>query len=75
MVMSLPVETGRAEPEGLSAAERQVASEAASGLSNAAIGKKRGRSPRTIANQLASIYRKLGIASRAELATHLLKRR
>ncbi len=75
VVMSLPTGTGAAEPEGLSAAERQVAADAASGLSNAAIAKKRGRSPRTIANQLASIYRKLKVASRAELATRLLKHR
>ena len=75
VVMSLPTGSPASQSEGLSAAERQVADDAASGLSNGAIAKKRGRSPRTIANQLASIYRKLDVASRAELATRLLKHR
>lgn len=76
VVMSLPSGASTSElTDGLSAAERQVAGDAAAGLSNAAIAKKRGRSPRTIANQLASIYRKLGVASRAELAARLLERR
>jgi len=52
----------------LSAAEREVARLAASGLSNAEIARARGASPRTIANQLASIYGKLGVDSRAQLA-------
>jgi len=68
IVMSLPTGTSGNSYTQLSAAEREVASDAAAGLSNAAIAKKRGRSTRTIANQLASIYRKLGVASRAELA-------
>lgn len=73
VVMSLS--TGTTGPmEELSAAEREVAGDAASGMSNAAIAKKRGRSPRTIANQLASIFRKLGVSSRAELAARLLER-
>lgn len=74
VVMSSPA-TSPAMAEGLSAAEREVAGDAAAGLSNAAIAKKRGRSPRTIANQLASIYRKLGVVSRAELAARLLESR
>jgi len=73
VVMSLP--TGTTSPEGLSSAEREVANDAAAGLSNAAIAKKRGRSVRTIANQLASVYRKLSVASRAELAARSLERR
>lgn len=74
VVLSLP--TGAPETfDDLSAAERYVASDAAVGLSNAAIARKRGRSPRTIANQLASIYRKLGVSSRAELAARQLGRR
>ncbi len=75
MVMSLPAAATAALDLVLSAAEVQVANDAATGLSNAAIGKKRSRSPRTVANQLASIYRKLGVASRAELAARLLERR
>jgi DNA-binding NarL/FixJ family response regulator len=73
VVMSLPANP-HANDEGLSEAERLVAADAAAGLSNAAIAKKRGRSARTIANQLASVYRKLDVASRAELAARLLER-
>ena len=66
-VISVPV-----EPAGLldalSATEREVVHLALSGLSNAQIGKRRRTSPRTIANQLAAAYRKLGVRSRAELA-------
>jgi DNA-binding NarL/FixJ family response regulator len=56
----------------LTAAEREVALEALAGLSNAEIAARRQRSPRTVANQLSSIYRKLLVASRAELAARLL---
>jgi DNA-binding NarL/FixJ family response regulator len=42
------------------------------GLSNRAIAAHRGRSPSTIANQIASAYSKLGIGSRAELAARFL---
>jgi DNA-binding CsgD family transcriptional regulator len=52
---------------GLTPAERAVARLAAAGSSNADIGRARGSSARTIANQLASIYRKVGVGSRAEL--------
>ena len=73
IVMSLPTGTSGNSYTQLSAAEREVASDAAAGLSNAAIAKKRGRSARTIANQLASIYRKLGVASRAGLTALALE--
>src|SRR5258706_12476681 len=52
----------------LTASERDVAKLARDGLSNAAIGQLRGTSPRTVANQLARIYRKLGVGSRLGLA-------
>jgi DNA-binding NarL/FixJ family response regulator len=71
IVTSLPADAAGLTDERLSAltkAERQIALDAAAGLSNQAIAKKRKRAVRTVANQLASIYRKLGIASRAELA-------
>lgn len=68
VIMSLPARADGNTYASLSAAERDVASDAAAGLSNAEIANKRGRSARTIANQLASVYRKLGVASRAELA-------
>jgi DNA-binding NarL/FixJ family response regulator len=54
--------------DGLAQAEREVAGLAVLGLSNAEIGARRGTSLRTVANQLARVYRKLGVGSRAELA-------
>ena len=54
-------------PADLSRAEREVVRAAAGGCSNAEIAKGRGTSARTVANQLRSIYSKLGIASRVEL--------
>lgn len=66
LVVSLP--SARVEVDGLSAAEREVALDAARGLSNRAIARRRQRSERTVANQLASAFRKLNVYSRAELA-------
>jgi DNA-binding CsgD family transcriptional regulator len=58
-------------PEGLSvlltAAERDVALLVLAGKSHEEIARIRGRAVRTIANQLASVFRKLGVASRTEL--------
>lgn len=51
----------------LSKAEHEVVARAAAGLSNAQIAASRGVSARTVANQLASAFRKLGVASRFEL--------
>ncbi len=52
---------------GLTPAERQVVLLIARGLSNADIARRRGSAPRTIANQAASVFRKLGVGSRLEL--------
>lgn len=71
-VLSVPVDRRSSALTGLSPAELLVARDAAEGLSNAEIATRRRRSVRTVANQLASIYRKLGVSSRAELAAHLL---
>jgi DNA-binding NarL/FixJ family response regulator len=72
VVVSLPV----GQPiEQLTRAEAEVANDAIAGLSNTAIARRRRRSPRTIANQLGAIYRKLGVASRAELAAKLFDER
>jgi DNA-binding CsgD family transcriptional regulator len=57
--------------EYLSLAEQEVCRHAVAGLSNAAIAELRGCSPRTIANQLAAVYRKLGVRGRRELRVHL----
>jgi DNA-binding CsgD family transcriptional regulator len=52
---------------GLSDAEREVAVLAAQGFSNADMARRRGRSIRTVANQLAAIYVKLDVKGRREL--------
>lgn len=57
--------------ERLTSAEREVASLAAAGLSNAAIARERGTAARTVANQMASLLRKLGVGARYLLAARL----
>lgn len=57
--------------ESLTSAENEVATLAAQGWSNQRIALARGSHSRTVANQLASILRKLGLHSRAQLALHL----
>ena len=52
----------------LSPAEREVAELILHGRDNASIAKLRQTSVRTTANQVASIFSKLGVRSRAELA-------
>jgi DNA-binding NarL/FixJ family response regulator len=60
--------TGAESRDGaLTSTERAVACAAAAGRSNRQIAAARGTSMHTVANQLASVYRKLGISSRAEL--------
>ena len=56
----------------LSQAERQVALLAIGGSSNQAIAASRGVRPRTVVNQLATIYRKLGVSSRSEMVARLV---
>lgn len=50
----------------LSDAERAVVTGIVGGKRVAAIARERGTSPRTVSNQLASVYRKLGVCSRRE---------
>jgi DNA-binding CsgD family transcriptional regulator len=52
----------------LSAAESEVARHILAGRSNSEIARLRGCSRRTVANQVASVFRKLGVGSRLELA-------
>jgi DNA-binding NarL/FixJ family response regulator len=52
----------------LTPAERAVVDAAVLGNSNAEIARQRGASPHTVANQLASAYRKLRVGARWELA-------
>lgn len=56
---------------GLTPAERAVVEAALAGLSNADIARARSTSTRTIANQLSSAYKKLGVRSRGALAHKL----
>jgi DNA-binding CsgD family transcriptional regulator len=69
ILVSVPVPSARDVPGAalLTPAEKAVVELAASGLSNAAIARRRRSKPRTIANQLAAAYRKLGVGSRREL--------
>ena len=66
MVVSieLPPETPRAR---LTLAELDVLTELIDGRTNAEIARRRGRSVRTVANQVASVLRKLGLRSRLDV--------
>jgi DNA-binding NarL/FixJ family response regulator len=54
--------------DSLSPSQRQVAELAAKGWSNAEIARARATSIRTVENQIADAYRKLGLRSRRGLA-------
>jgi len=53
----------------LTALERELLRWVAAGRSNAQIARLRGRSEATIRNQLHALYKKLGVANRAEAVT------
>jgi DNA-binding CsgD family transcriptional regulator len=59
----------RSRCANLSDAEMEIARCAAAGMSNVEIAARRRTSVRTVANQIVSVLRKLGVGSRAELAT------
>jgi DNA-binding CsgD family transcriptional regulator len=71
VVVSEPM-VGTADLATLTEAEREVARLVADGCSNQAIAARRGARPRTVANQLAAIYRKLAVSSRSELVARLV---
>jgi len=56
-----------APPESLTPAERRVLTAVREGKTNAGIAAQLGTSPRTVANQIASILRKTRVSSRYEL--------
>jgi DNA-binding CsgD family transcriptional regulator len=58
----------------LTAAERDVLRAVLAGKGNAEIAARRGTAVRTVANQVARIFRKSGVRSRAELAMRWLSR-
>ena len=55
----------------LTEAERAVALHLMAGASNAEIAAARGCAVRTVCNQVQSLFKKLGVRSRAELAAKL----
>ena len=61
-------------PAALTPAEAAVAELAVAGRSNREIARERGSSPRTVANQLANVFRKLGVGSRLELCAYFGRR-
>ena len=67
-----PRRAGRPE-EGLSPRELQVATAVAGGLTNREAGARLFLSEKTIERHLGSVYRKLGLRSRTELAAHMAR--
>ena len=65
------VKVGPQQGIGLSASEQRVAELAASGLTNREISAMLFISPKTVGGNLARVYRKLGIHSRAQLGRHI----
>ena len=64
----------RRAPKDLTATEETIAGLAASGLTNRAIAERIFVSPKTVESNLARVYRKLGIRSRAELGRAMAER-
>lgn len=60
-------------PDDLTRAEKEVTALVLEGLSNREIAKARGTSVRTIANQVAAIFRKLKVTARVELSQAILR--
>lgn len=73
LVLSHPFEPPDLSATPLTGAEAEVALLAIRGLSNRAIASERGTSVRTVANQMASVLRKLHVASRQELAARFAR--
>jgi DNA-binding CsgD family transcriptional regulator len=71
VVLSFPEIAARLPTDLLSAAEREVLRWLLRGETNAQVAARRQTAVRTAANQVASIFRKIGVASRAELAARL----
>lgn len=61
------------DPRGLTPTERRVADQVADGLSNAEIAEGLAVTRRSVEHHLTSVYRKLGIARRGELAQALAR--
>jgi DNA-binding CsgD family transcriptional regulator len=72
VVVSFPVDA-QTDDVVLTDAERAIAAAIREGQSNAAIARARGTSVRTVANQVAMLFRKLGVSSRVELIAALYR--
>ncbi len=68
-ILSFAIPDGE-QPRALSAVESEVVALVLQGHSNREIAVLRRTSVRTVANQVASVYRKLGVRSRLELVAH-----
>jgi DNA-binding NarL/FixJ family response regulator len=66
-LLSIPAQSEGAL-DSLTHAELSIARKLVDGRSNAEIARARGTSERTVANQVAAIFKKLRVGSRAELA-------
>ena len=66
VVLSAPLPQPALHP--LTPSEEEILACVARGMSNGDIARVRQTSPRTVANQIASLFRKTGATSRAELA-------
>lgn len=66
MVLAFPIDEATPR-DALTPAEHAVVAAIEAGKSNAQIARERGTSTRTVANQVASLFRKLNVGSRAEL--------
>jgi len=61
------------EVQSLTAHEARVAALVARGMTNAEVGAELAVSPKTVEAHLSSIYRKLELRSRTELALHIVR--
>jgi DNA-binding NarL/FixJ family response regulator len=69
-ILSFPVASAADRVE-LTPAERAIADALLRGESNAEIARHRRTSPRTVANQVAALFQKLGVSSRRELVARM----
>lgn len=69
---SIRCELSQASLFALTEAEREVALLVVDGCANSEIGAQRRSSPRTVANQISSVFRKLSVHGRCELIRRLL---
>jgi DNA-binding CsgD family transcriptional regulator len=74
VILSVPISRELAL-DGLTAAESEVARLVLEGLSNRQIAKQRAIALSTVRKHLETIYRKLGVRSRSELAALDARRR